>query len=936
VKTMLSGRLLIVLSACLLTISIAQGLAQSARPVFPANTGGLNGRVIDAASGEPLVGFPVELRQRTEVSDRSAVAVTDSTGRYTFTAVPTGQAKLVAIRAGIEDGALDVTIPDGTTRNAPDLLMRPICPAALARDPCRGADYALIIDSSGSMRETDPGKLRNAAAKAFVGALQASDRVTIIDFDDQATVLWRLQSASADRDDLGLVLDAIDKIDNDGGTDLSGGIREAYGQLNDGQMRYKAAVLLTDGRQDDTSYDAQWEEAFKRAGWPIYTFGLDTSPTDRYAPDQLQLETIARETNATFTLLTQAAALPAFYNRLRAQTSGNQQILDQEALALLKSGSTSYTASVFVPPDARVVTFLTSMLTTTQQVQIVAPDGTIIKPDPTIYNEQTVQGNTFELLQVSYPIGGEWKINVLGQGAARIRIQADVRRLGHALYLPMHMRAEAAGSPVPTYIRPTRTPQPTMTPSPTPAPTTTASPTPSLSTWRIDVGSEQNYTDSKGNQWQADIGLANGGIIVSRAGVEIENTDDDQLYQTERYQLSGYDLPVTNGVYTLRLHFAELANGLDQAGKRVFKLKVEQLEELEIDIARRAGGGRRALVIALNTPVTDGMLNIQFIAATQNTKIDAIEVLPQANQHLRIDTGAEGSFYDANGNTWTADVGFVGGRTVTRQDISVADGQPNRIYETERFSMTGYLFPVDNGIYQVRLHFAEVNAGLSAAGKRVFSINAEQQPVVNNLDIAARTGANTALVIAFTIPVTDGILALDFVRQVENTKLDAIEILPSRMLNTPLRIDAGSGRSVRAADGSLWTADMGFEGGTIVDRGAITITTNPGENSGPTRIYQTERWGLKGYHFPLTNGRYLVRLHFAETANGIDASGERVFTVSVEGTEVELDVFAITGSQRKALVQEFTTQVRDNQLDIVFSQIVQNPMINGIEVIAQP
>jgi Mg-chelatase subunit ChlD len=938
VKTMLLLRLLIVLCACIVAASLAQGFAQSQRSAMPANTGGVSGRVVDAVSGEPIADLPVELRQRTASGERSTIARTNASGRYTFSAIPAGQAKLIAVRAEIEDGSLDITLPaNGSVVAAPDLLMRPICPGTAQRDPCRGTDYALIIDSSGSMSETDPQKLRNAAAKAFVGALKATDRVTIVEFDDQATVLWRLQSATADREQLGKLLDLIDTIDEAGGTDISGGIKEAYQQLNDGQTRYKAAVLLTDGAQDDTAYDEQWEQQFQRAGWPIYTFGLDTTPDDRRGPDEGQLKAIAELTGGSFTMLAQAAELPALYTRLRTRTSGNQQIFDQQLQALLNTSTnaTTYQASVFVPPDARVVTFVTSALTTTQQVQIQAPDGSLITPDPNNYNEQAVQGGTFELLQVSHPVGGQWRITVLGAGAKYIRMQADVRRGGHALYLPLQVGGGSGGTPQPTAIRPTRTPQPSATSSPTPSPTVTALPQPTLTTWRIDVGSDQTYKDSADNEWLADVGLAIDGTIINRAEVAIENTNDQALYRTERYNLSGYNLPVTNGVYTVRLHFAELANGLDQPGKRVFTLQVEQQEPIEVDITRRAGAGRRALVIALNAVVQDGTLNISFIKGIQNTKIDAIEVLPQPNQHLRVDAGASGSYLDASGNTWTADVGFVGGKVFERPTVTVADGIPNRIYQTERYSMTNYLFPVTNGIYAVRLHLSEVNAGLSQVGKRVFSLNAEQQPVVSNIDIVARSGGgNKALVLAFTIPVTDGLLDLQFIRQVENTKVDAIEIFPSHNPDEPLRIDAGTGGSYRAGDGRLWTADVGFVGGNIVDRGNIVVATDPTAGHGPARIYQTERWAVQGYQFPLTNGRYQVVLHFAETANGIDMPAERIFAIDVEGTQVEIDVLAITGSQRKALTQTFTVNVLDGQLDLRFSQVVQNPMINGIEVIA--
>ncbi|WP_019009265.1 NPCBM/NEW2 domain-containing protein [Deinococcus aquatilis] len=88
-----------------------------------------------------------------------------------------------------------------------------------------------------------------------------------------------------------------------------------------------------------------------------------------------------------------------------------------------------------------------------------------------------------------------------------------------------------------------------------------------------------------------------------------------------------------------------------------------------------------------------------------------------------------------------------------------------------------YKVPVQNGNYQVRLHFAELNK--TAAGQRVFDVKVENQTVLNRLDIFAEAGgAGRALVKTLPASVTDGVLNLAFVRQVENAKVSAIEIIP--------------------------------------------------------------------------------------------------------------------------------------------------------------
>lgn len=87
-----------------------------------------------------------------------------------------------------------------------------------------------------------------------------------------------------------------------------------------------------------------------------------------------------------------------------------------------------------------------------------------------------------------------------------------------------------------------------------------------------------------------------------------------------------------------------------------------------------------------------------------------------------------------------------------------------------------YKVPVPNGNYQVRLHFAELNK--TGAGQRVFDVKVENQTALNRLDIFAEAGgAGRALVRTLPAKVSDGVLNLAFVRQVENAKVSGIEII---------------------------------------------------------------------------------------------------------------------------------------------------------------
>ena len=133
--------------------------------------------------------------------------------------------------------------------------------------------------------------------------------------------------------------------------------------------------------------------------------------------------------------------------------------------------------------------------------------------------------------------------------------------------------------------------------------------------------------DHAGNLWLPDQGFT-GGQITARPNLAIVNTEDPELYQTERYGMNSFSYPVPNGKYLVRLHFAETYDAITGPGKRVFTYIVEGREFKDFDIWAEAGGAQRACVRTVTVEVTDGALNIYFVPEQQNPQINGIEILP--------------------------------------------------------------------------------------------------------------------------------------------------------------------------------------------------------------------------------------------------------------------------------------------------------------------
>jgi alpha-galactosidase len=147
---------------------------------------------------------------------------------------------------------------------------------------------------------------------------------------------------------------------------------------------------------------------------------------------------------------------------------------------------------------------------------------------------------------------------------------------------------------------------------------------------RIKAGVTQPFTDADGNVWEADHGFADGMTEQRDDNLPIANTRNPALYRTERYGMSAFSLPLTNGKYTVKLHFAETYEEMNAAGLRVFSFNVAGREFKDLDLFAKTGGIGRAYVESVPVEITGGKLEITFTANVENPEINGIEIIPQS------------------------------------------------------------------------------------------------------------------------------------------------------------------------------------------------------------------------------------------------------------------------------------------------------------------
>lgn len=149
---------------------------------------------------------------------------------------------------------------------------------------------------------------------------------------------------------------------------------------------------------------------------------------------------------------------------------------------------------------------------------------------------------------------------------------------------------------------------------------------------------------------------------------------------------------------------------------------------------------------------------------------------------------------------------------------------------------------------------------------------------------------------------------------------------------TTVRINAGRSTPYTDAQGQVWSADEGFEGGNTIERDPNTViagTENP-------ELFLTEHYSMDSFSCKLPNGKYVAKLYFAETFDGITGPGQRVFSYTVQGQEFkDFDIWAKTGGLNRAYVETVPVEATDGKFRIVFTSQVQNPEINAIEIVPQ-
>jgi len=144
----------------------------------------------------------------------------------------------------------------------------------------------------------------------------------------------------------------------------------------------------------------------------------------------------------------------------------------------------------------------------------------------------------------------------------------------------------------------------------------------------LNCGGSQ-YLDSAGRLWKPDNQFVSGSGTPHSTTEPIENTSDDTLFQTNRFdriQDPGemiYSVPLDPGYYDIHLHWAEVY--FNTPGRRVFDVLLEGSVVIPaLDIIAVAGGRNIAYTKSFSSfLVPDGSLEISFNSIKENALVSA-------------------------------------------------------------------------------------------------------------------------------------------------------------------------------------------------------------------------------------------------------------------------------------------------------------------------
>ncbi len=278
-------------------------------------------------------------------------------------------------------------------------------------------DVRIIIDISGSMKETDPNNLRIPALNLLLELMPEGAQAGIWTFGHYVNNLvpvaqvdddWRLRAknAAASISSLGLHTNLVGALD-----DAAWGLKEDSGYQ-------QSIILLTDGKLDmPKEFDAAQErqrlmrqvlEKYRKTGANIHTLALSD------LADKALLQEIALETDGLYSQAQDADALMKAFLRAFDQAVPAEQVPMEDNTFVIDSSVDEFTALIFKRSGGP------------QETALLTPQGQRLTQLDHPRNVRWHKDVSFDLVTIKQPEAGTWIAEADLDPANRVTILSDL------------------------------------------------------------------------------------------------------------------------------------------------------------------------------------------------------------------------------------------------------------------------------------------------------------------------------------------------------------------------------------------------------------------------------------------------------------------------------------------------------------------------------
>lgn len=281
---------------------------------------------------------------------------------------------------------------------------------------------SLVIDTSGSMADTDPNNLRKTAAEIFIDLLSSDDYLGVVLFSTDAVEAIPMQQVASMENKANLKTALAPAITASGDTDYLKALQAAEYQLDSfaEQDVRKVIIFLTDGVPDPDSVQSDNPEFMSGymdniwvttaniglKNYPIYALGFGNS-------DQSILQRIASDTRGEAKFIESPGAIATnFFEVLR--TLKNRQAFFNESLDL----QGEYAIPFSVDPYTSQVTMVLANENAGLDVSVVSSDWQTVPQNLGVQKNDNY--SIITLNQHDKELAGEWQLVVNGTGNVQL------------------------------------------------------------------------------------------------------------------------------------------------------------------------------------------------------------------------------------------------------------------------------------------------------------------------------------------------------------------------------------------------------------------------------------------------------------------------------------------------------------------------------------